>query len=306
MSTPLSAAAALTEPDDLCGESPLWDDARQRLLWVDIGRRLVRTSDSPEPLLRDVASSALAWGENGDLLIGGDDGLWCRRGASGRLHHVAAQAGDLRLAINDMLPSPGGGLYLGTAFWEGSVRVAPGTLWLWRADAPLQPLDDGFELANGMALAPDGRTLYVTDSTARTIWQYDVAADDTLSGRRLFARVPGDEGLPDGLTSDSTGHLWSARWYGGSVGRYDPDGRLVTTVPIPALQVSSVAFGGARREELFVTTAADPWDSPYVPTGCNVASTPRDQLGGRVYRLHPGVTGVPDRRVRTSGIDQDP
>ena len=53
--------------------------------------------------------------------------------------------------------------------------------------------------------------MYFTDSMVRTIWAYEF---DLLSGetRRTsnFAQLAGQDGLPDGLTVDSEGFVWSA------------------------------------------------------------------------------------------------
>jgi sugar lactone lactonase YvrE len=32
--------------------------------------------------------------------------------------------------------------------------------------------------------------------------------------------------MPDGLTVDASGFIWSAQWYGSQVVRYDPDGKV--------------------------------------------------------------------------------
>lgn len=69
---------------------------------------------------------------------------------------------------------------------------------------------------NGVALSPDGRTLYVTDtakvhkgapqSAARTIYRYDVTRNGPgrrrqLANRRVFAMAP--VGAPDGIKARS-------------------------------------------------------------------------------------------------------
>lgn len=88
---------------------------------------------------------------------------------------------------------------------------------------------------NGLALSPDARTLYVTD-TSRShdpeghhhIRAYPLAGD-TVGAGRSFAVV--DPGLPDGIRVDEYGNVWSSS--GGGVQVYAPDGRRLGVVPVP-------------------------------------------------------------------------
>ena len=134
-------------------------------------------------------------------------------------------------------------------------------------------MDDGFHMPNGLGFSPDYRLLYFTDSVARTIYAYDYnVADGELRNRRTLIKVPDDEGLPDGMTVDSEGFIWSAQWYGGCVVRYDPAGVVERKILVPAKQVTSVAFGGKDLTDLFITTAAQSTPLPVMPPGYDPAS----------------------------------
>ena len=60
---------------------------------------------------------------------------------------------------------------------------------------------------------------------------------------------------PDGLTVDDEGGIWVALWNGEAIHRYAPDGSLLASVQLPVDRPTSCAFGGPRRDTLFVTTA---------------------------------------------------
>ena len=125
------------------------------------------------------------------------------------------------------------------------------------------------ERPNGLAITPDGRTLYVIDSHPRPggnrkVWAFDVAEGGGLSGRRLvfdFGRGRGG----DGLRLDEQGHLWIAAGvmvprHGGETadvppGVYvlTPDGGLLGRLPIPEDVITNLAFGGPDRKTLYVT-----------------------------------------------------
>lgn len=65
------------------------------------------------------------------------------------------------------------------------------------------------------------------------------------------------DGLPDGMTIDTDGNLWIACFDGSQVIKVDPvAGNVLQSIPIPALQVTSVAFGGKNLNELYVTSAS--------------------------------------------------
>ena len=115
-----------------------------------------------------------------------------------------------------------------------------------------------------------------------------------LSGRRVFVRVGTDEGLPDRLTVDDEGFVWSAQWYGGCVVRYDPDGTPERQIPLPVTQTSSFAFGGSDLNDLYVTSAAEPWRSAFAPRGYDWGAP---NVGGSVYRLRLDVRGRLENRT---------
>jgi D-xylonolactonase len=165
----------------------------------------------------------------------------------------------------------------------------PGHLYLVEPTGTARVVDDGIELANGLALSPDSRTLYFADSAARRIYAYDVdPASGSLSRKRTFATFPVEDGIPDGLTTDTRGFLYCAMWYGSQVLRIDPDGRIEQRIPIPAVQSSSIAFGGDDLTDVYVTTAAEPWPSRLAPAGSDPGKMP---MGGPLYRVRVDVPG---------------
>ncbi len=61
---------------------------------------------------------------------------------------------------------------------------------------------------NGVALAPDGRTLYVTNSDERNVRAYDLDKNGAASNERIL--ISGIEGVPDGICVDEKGDLYVA------------------------------------------------------------------------------------------------
>lgn len=156
------------------------------------------------------------------------------------------------------------------------------------ADGSIRRMESGIIVSNGLGWSPDNRTFYYTDSEARVIFAYDF---DPLSGdianRRVFADIPNaiDEGIPDGLAVDVDGCIWSARWGGWKVVRYDPQGRILEEIAMPVEFPTSCAFGGPDLEDLYITSAwieVKPEDRVHQP------------LAGDIFRLKAGVRGFPE------------
>ena len=84
---------------------------------------------------------------------------------------------------------------------------------------------DGLQWSNGMALVDGGRTLVVADSHAEQLVAFEVVDDDTLSGRRVWARL---EHAPDGICADADGAVWVASGPGEHCVRVREGGDVLT------------------------------------------------------------------------------
>lgn len=105
---------------------------------------------------------------------------------------------------------------------------------------------------NGIALSPDGQTLYVADNAAGLVMAYDVAEPGRIENARVFAKPQAARGGPDGMTIDRAGNLYAA-WHGANaVYVWSPAGEPIATIPVPDAQPTNVAFG-ADGETLYVT-----------------------------------------------------
>ena len=125
--------------------------------------------------------------------------------------------------------------------------------------------------------------LYYTDSPTREIYVFDYdRATGAIANQRVFVRTPADEGVPDGLTVDAEGYVWSARWDGGILARYTSDGEEVMRIPFPARKVSSVTFGGPDYADIYVTTAGG---DKKAEEGAGA---------GALFRLRLGIQGKPE------------
>ncbi len=245
--------------DTLCvtGENPYWHPDEQKLYWVDIPPGLiyrydpaVRTHELVFDAKRTVGGFTVE--QDGSLL------LFMDRGAIGRWRDGTFDLviDELPLAghsrFNDIIADPEGRVFAGV------VETDAKSGRLLRVEHGKEPVlvMEGLTIPNGLGFTPDLTGLYFTDSNQRTIsyFDYDRATGD-LTNQRVWLRTPSDGGLPDGMTVDANGDIWSARWDSMALHHYAPDGTELDKIVFPANQVSSIAFGGPDYKTAYVTTA---------------------------------------------------
>lgn len=273
----------IADYDCLCGENPLWRPHDRRLYWVDIptGRmfRYDPASGAHEQCYEGDVVGGFTVQEDGPLL------LFMARGAvrawdGGFVGTVLDEIPRERESrFNDVIADPRGRVFGGTMARDDR----PGSLYRLDPDGGLERVLEGLGCPNGMGFTPDRAGFYFTDSVARCIYLFDYdESTGALANRREFVRLPDDLGMPDGMTVDAEGCVWSAVWDGGCVMRFDPEGREERRISFPARKVSSVTFGGDDCADMYVTTAGG---------GDKAAEGPG---AGALFRLDAGVRGVPE------------
>jgi len=111
----------------------------------------------------------------------------------------------------------------------------------------LDVLDKRHTRPNGIALSPNGKALYVTDSDRHEVIAYDLDRTGAAStGRAVISQI---EGVPDGIKTDEKGNLYVAARY---IFVYTPEGKQLGTLRLPETP-SNLAFGEADLETLFIT-----------------------------------------------------
>jgi len=294
----MSSCHVIVNDGNLCGEAPLWDEIRQKLYWTDCaGYRFYSyewKTTQKELVLDGFAVNGCALDRSGAFVFANNSGVWFwDKKAKPVL--VAGALGNVKLGLNDCIADPQGRFLAASCFYNPSSEYSLGKLFCVQTDGAIQILDEGFHLANGLGFSPDGRTLYFTDSVARLIYAYDYdPMTGTAVNRRIFVRVDNRAGLPDGLTVDAEGFVWSAEWYGSCITRYDPAGKLERRIPVPAKQTSSLAFGGPELCDIFVTSAGNSEPMPVMPPEYDPNS---GYFGGALFHINLDIQGRPEHRT---------
>jgi gluconolactonase len=162
---------------------------------------------------------------------------------------------------NDFAADARGGLYI-TASGSGGET---GRVFYRRANGAVREVASHLAFANGVGVSPDGRTLYVTESTAGRIDAMPIAADGSLGPARVFARlseaIPGAatrKVTPDSLRVDGAGNVFAALYDGGGVAVFDAAGKLLRHIEVPGAHHTTLALTPDGRS--IVVTAVD--DAP--------------------------------------------
>lgn len=285
----MTAVESAARTGDILGEIPIWCTRTRRLVWADLFKPALHSLDprsgevASRPLPERIGSYALR--ADGGVLLAGRSGLSIHDPETGRTHPIHDPEGDRPDNIlNDGRCDRRG------RFWVASMNKrlesASGRLYRVDSDLTCRRVADGIWIPNSLAWSPDDSVMYFADSHTRALWAYDFdLADGSIGDRRPLADGTEAPGVPDGSTVDTEGYLWNARFGGGCVVRYAPDGRVDRIVDLPVAQPTACAFGGDGLDILYVTTATFRLDD------AALAGQPRS---GDLLALDVGARGLPE------------
>ncbi|WP_288050662.1 SMP-30/gluconolactonase/LRE family protein [Acidiphilium sp.] len=284
----------LGESCDELGEGPLWDVEEQRLYWIDSHGGAIHRADARGEdhrtwaLPEHIGSMCLR--EGGGAVVSLRNGFHFFDFGGGELTLIADPERDIRRTrMNDGKVDRQGRFLAGSMDYEEREPLAG--LYRLDPDRTVTQLETGIIVSNGPCWSPDGGTFYFADSWARRIWayKYDTATGSLLS-RRVFADFEGHlRGYPDGATVDAEGYVWSAEVYGGRLVRFAPDGTIDRLLGMPVDSITSMSFGGADLDILYVTSMARPFRG----------QRRQEREAGGLFAVHGlGMRGLPEPRFR--------
>ncbi|WP_439501357.1 SMP-30/gluconolactonase/LRE family protein [Aminobacter ciceronei] len=280
------AASILSDEACELGEGPTYDPATDTLYWFDIlaSRMLEKKLSGGQTRIHqlDEMASAIATIDGERQLLLTETGLHVRDATTGKLKlHMSVEAANAVTRSNDARVHPCGALWFGT-MGKKAEAGAGAIYWFFRGE--LRLLFPAISIPNSICFSPDGKTAYYTDTAVNLLYRLDCDADTglPLGEPKLFVDRRGDRGGIDGSVVDRDGVLWNASWGGGRVDAYAPDGKLVRSVPVPAVQTSCPAFVGHAADRMVVTSAAE---------GMSAKARRADPHAGKTFLLDIQVNG---------------
>jgi sugar lactone lactonase YvrE len=280
------------------GESLYWDAERKRLYWIDAWKSRVFVLDPATgethgtdltAALGGLPIGSIACDVRGGLIGGIKGGFYRLDLAKGSANLIAAVEAD-RPATNRLND---GKCDRAGRFWCASANTDHRTAScaLWRLTSGRDPvlMQDGLIVGNGIAWSRDDRLMYLADSFAGTVWQYDFdLATGEIANRRIFISMAHIRGFVDGATVDSDGCYWAALFRGAAIAQFDPDGKLIRHIGLPVSNPTMCAFGGEDLDVLYVTSASRFLDE---------AQRSAQPLAGHVLAIHGlGIRGIAEPR----------
>jgi sugar lactone lactonase YvrE len=128
---------------------------------------------------------------------------------------------------------------------------APGKIALVTPDGEAREVANGLAFPNGMVITPGNETLVVAESFAARLTAFDIAADGTLSNRRVWADGVG----PDGICLDADGCIWaSSANMANDCARIREGGEVLERIDL-GRPCFAAMLGGPDRRSLFMLTA---------------------------------------------------
>ena len=276
------------------GEGPTYDVATGTAWWFDIIEQRLFEAQLASGDIRihklGRMASALARIDAERQLIVAEDGLYIRKSGSGDMQlYRPLEADDPRTRSNDARVHPSGTMWIGTMGRRAEQRM--GAIYaLHRGE--IVRLFPNITIPNAICFSPDGATGYFADTAENVLYRVTL---DALTGLpsaapEVLLRHPGPGGL-DGAVVDADGLIWNARWGGGCVDIYSPQGEHLRCLQVPALQSSCPAFDGPGLSRLLVTSAWQDMDE---------AARAADPDHGRTFLLDAAARGRPEPDVRLS------
>jgi len=240
------------------GESARWHAGR---LWFSnwgAQEIIALSSDGTSEVMARVETSvpfSIDWLPGGDLLIvAGPEARVLRQQVDGTLV-TYADLSHLARTFNEIVVDNRGYTYVNGSNYnfQPGEPFQPGIIALVTPDGAVRQVADEIHFPNGMVVTPDNTTLIVAESFASRLTAFDIAADGSLSNRRLWAQL---ELGSDGICMDAEGAIWTPAILGGKTvcARVRDGGEILERVELDDFCFSCM-LGGHDGRSLFMLVA---------------------------------------------------
>lgn len=275
-------------------EGPVWLSDGSLLLVEMIRQTLTRVEpDGSASIVARLGGgpNSAAFGPDGAIYVPNNGGI-CHRSENGRvipvhgvpddyecgyIQRVDVTTGEVTVLYrecdgnplagpNDLVFDEEGGFYFTDTGKLRSRSCDLGGLYYALPDGKsIRELAYPIDFANGVGLSPDGRYLYVAETTRGRVWRWEIESPGVLrkeesrlatAGGTLLVGLPGNQWI-DSLAIDSLGNVCVATIAEqGCISVIAPNGNLLRQMPVPFNQhVTNICFGGPDFETAFITAS---------------------------------------------------
>jgi sugar lactone lactonase YvrE len=276
----------------LLGEGPWWDHDRMTLSWIDVLGRMIHRYD-PAANINNTIIAGQHIGcavprKSGGMIACMQDGIYHVDYENNKIEPVCDVEKKIRdNRFNDGKCDSRGRLWFGSMSMkisQGGKFKNRGSFYNYSQKYGVVKVFGDVGISNGIAWSRDDTKMYYIDSLTRSVACFDFDIEKgLLRNKRYIIKIPGTDGLPDGMTIDVEGLLWIAHFGGFQVSRWDPEtGEKIGKIELPVPNVTSCIFGGNDLDELYITTARE---------GLKKEDLKKYPLSGGLFKAWPGIKG---------------
>lgn len=276
------------------GEGPVWDEATQTILWLDIVEGLIHQYNIN---LKTFSSfnvgemvGCIAFHEHGDLIAGVRNGIAFINREKNIVQHLANPEAGLSNRFND------GKCDVAGRFWVGTMALTEeenkGNLYVMETDLSIKKKIENVSISNGIAWSADNKTMYYINTPTNYVFAFDYDVQSgNIDNQRVVIDLTHENGYADGMTIDNEDMLWIAFFGGWRVARYNPqNGEFLSQVELPVANVTCCTFGGNDFEDLYISTANK---------GLSKEDLEKQPDAGKLFVLkNSGFKGMPAMKFR--------
>ncbi len=245
------------------GETPVWCQRTQSLLWVDIlNHRLLRYWPSTQTVekreLPSLTSAALLTEKQDTFLLVTQNGIALYDYSTQEMTSLCHYPGAEGTRPNEAAIAPDGSLWFGSMDVQEEQTIGGWYRFETGDEAPLQMMDN---VGTTNTLAWFEGKVWFADSMKKRFYSGNARKINPL---KLSCFSSGDK-TPDGSTLTQDGILLTACWGNHCLLRQQINqGELITldTLKLPVTQPSSCTFGGEDMSQLFITSARTGLENP--------------------------------------------
>ncbi len=273
-------------PECILGENPLWFPYASLFLWTDIVKGSIYAYSDKTKIVRTVLESDFQIGafvidSDHNLILLTEIGLIKAEyiGESFQLDWDSLIPVELKAdeRFNDAIVDCKGRILAGSKRESNT----DGKLFCFETGKPHKILLEKLSISNGMGFTQDNKTFFHTDSGPRVVTAYTYNAKDASITNPVLLYHPLDNAICDGMTVDKNDTIWTCCWGEGKILQLDLQGNSMMSIDIPAIQCSSLCFGGEDFGKMFATSAT-------------IGLHEHSLMDGKCYIIDIGVQGRPE------------
>ena len=170
-------------------------------------------------------------------------------------------AGARLLAPDDIVFDAAGGFWFTDSGLQEPDGTKSGALYYATIDGKSLVHAATIPMPNGVGLSPDGKTVYVSDTTFGRLWALDIVGPGKVApgalpvmAGRVVQTLPGFQWL-DSLKVEQGGNICVGTIFNGGISVFGTDG-TVEHLAVPDLFTTNLCFGGADMKDVWITASS--------------------------------------------------